>query len=450
MRIAYFSPLPPQHSGIADYSAELLPYLACQAEIDLFIGDGYRPTAAISQQFAVHSYRKFSQMASDYDVYLYHMGNDAFFHEYIYQTLLEYPGIVVCHEYVLQHFIQGITLQRGDRQRYVAEMRYGYGQTGARLAHLLLETNQGVDPYTHPLFERAVDASLGVIVHNECTKQRILESRPLARVGKTPHMYFGAQTSAAPDVCRDRLGLSQENFIIGSFGVIASPKRLETSLRAFARFRYAFPDAIYVLVGEVLPSSNVRSLIQDLELQHNVIITGYVDMETFLQYMGAVDLALNLRFPTGGETSGSLIRLMNMSKPVIVSNSGSFAEYPDDCCVKIDVDELEEETLLVMMHVLASDEALRRQIGTNARRHIQTHHSMEKTVQGYIDFIQDVSSSPPQPFAVVPPLVEPDEDDIRTGLIADVSAELTDLGIGETDEDVLQEIARTINELVPG
>jgi glycosyltransferase involved in cell wall biosynthesis len=204
-----------------------------------------------------------------------------------------------------------------------------------------------------------------------------------------------------------------------------------------------------VLVGDVPPNSNVEPLIQELGLEQDVILTGYVeDMETFLQYMAVTDLALNLRYPTGGETSASLMRLMSLARPVIVSNSGPFAEYPDDCCVKIDADEMEEDALLVMMHVLASDEALRRQIGLNAQRHIQTHHTPEQTAQDYIDFIQDILASPPQPFAVVPPLVEPDEDDLLAGLIADVSTELTDLGIDETDEEMLQEIARTISGLV--
>lgn len=38
-RIAYFSPLPPTRSGIADYSAELLPHLAQAAQITLFAAE---------------------------------------------------------------------------------------------------------------------------------------------------------------------------------------------------------------------------------------------------------------------------------------------------------------------------------------------------------------------------------------------------------------------------
>ena len=37
MRLAYFSPLPPSKSGIADYSVELLPWLSLGAEISVFV-----------------------------------------------------------------------------------------------------------------------------------------------------------------------------------------------------------------------------------------------------------------------------------------------------------------------------------------------------------------------------------------------------------------------------
>jgi len=39
MRLAYFTPLPPSKSRIAQYSSELLPYLAKGAEIFVFVAD---------------------------------------------------------------------------------------------------------------------------------------------------------------------------------------------------------------------------------------------------------------------------------------------------------------------------------------------------------------------------------------------------------------------------
>jgi glycosyltransferase involved in cell wall biosynthesis len=378
------------------------------------------------------------------------MGNNPPFHEYLYHVLLQHPGIVVLHEYVLHHFLLGIVWETKDWQRYIADMRYSYGPTGERLARLFVQTRQRANPYAFPLFEPAVDASRGVIVHNQYSRQRILKSRPLAQVSAVPMHIIPRQPGGTPENWRARLGLPEQAFIIGSFGFNTPAKRLENKLRAFARFRRSFPRSLYLLVGDVPPTmKNVQPLIHNLGLEQHVILTGYVDMETFLQYMAVTDLALNLRYPIGGETSASLMRLMSLARPVIVPNSGPFTEYPDDCCIKIDMDETEEDALLVMMHVLASDEALRRQIGLNAQQHIQAHHTPEQTAQGYIDFIQHILASESQHFAAVPPLVEPGEDDVLAELVADVGVRLSDLGIGEDDEDILLEIARTINELVP-
>ena len=446
MRLAYFSPLPPLRSGIADYSRELLPFLARYAEIELFIDDGYQPIQALAAQYAVHNYRAFASLASrqPFDAVLYHVGNNAQYHESIYHTLLKYPGIVVLHEYVLQHLVQGITLARGKPQAYQQEMRYCYGRTGARLARLMIDTGWSVDAWSYPLFERAVDASLGIIVHNEYTRQRVLASRPLARVAQ---VNFPFCPDALPDAnARMALELPEDAFVVASFGFITPQKRLEVSLRAFARLRQAIPHAVYVLVGEISPHYDVQPIL-DSELGEGVILTGRVGLDAFLQYMVAADLAVNLRYPTAGETSATLIRLMGLGKPVIVSNVGAFAEFPDDCCAKVDVDEAEEEMLLAVMRALADDRDLRCQMGANAQHYIQAHHTLEGAAQGYTEFIRDVIASPPMPLAAAAPLDWPSEDDVLAGLIADVAAEMVDLGISEEDRDLMRAMASAIVEL---
>jgi glycosyltransferase involved in cell wall biosynthesis len=446
MRLACFSPLPPLRSGIADYSRELLPFLARYAEVVLFIDDGYQPVQAIMERYAVHSYRTFASLASHqpFDAVLYHVGNNAQYHESIYHTLLEYPGIVVLHEYVLQHLVQGITLARDNPQAYLQEMRYCYGRTGAHLARLRIDTGWPVDVWTYPLFERVVDASRGIIVHNEYTRQRLLASRPLARVARVNMPFCQADL---PDThARVALGLPEGALVVATFGFITPQKRLEVSLRAFARLRQAIPQAVYVLVGEISPHYDVRPIL-DSELGEGVILTGRVGLEAFLQYMVVADLAVNLRYPTAGETSATLIRLMGLGKPVIVSNVGAFAEFPDDCCAKVDVDETEEEMLLAMMRALADDKDLRRQMGINAQRYIQAHHTLEGAAQGYMEFIRDIIASPPMPLAATVPSDWPSEDDVLAGVMADVAMEIVDLGIGEEDRDLVREIASAIVEL---
>ena len=61
--------------------------------------------------------------------------------------------------------------------------------------------------------------------------------------------------------------------------------------------------------------------------------------------MAACDVLVNLRYPTMGETSGSVIRALSLGKPLLVSDVGWFAELPDDVVLKVPVDELEVVTL---------------------------------------------------------------------------------------------------------
>ena len=96
MKVAYYSPLPPSRSGIADYSALLLP--ALRERVDVVVAEpGKRAPAA--------------------DVALYHVGNDPDAHGWIVDALQERPGLVVLHEHVLHHLIAGITIGRSLKMR---------------------------------------------------------------------------------------------------------------------------------------------------------------------------------------------------------------------------------------------------------------------------------------------------------------------------------------------
>jgi glycosyltransferase involved in cell wall biosynthesis len=451
LRLAYFSPLPPSSSGIADYSHELLPHLARHAEIDLFVDDQHSPPKDLSNLFSVRSLKEFgsARQARNYDAAVYQIGNDPRFHGYIYDTLLKHPGIVVLHEYMLHHLVRGATLGRGDPQAYIREMRYCYGRSGEHLARLQVDIGRELDVWSYPLFERIVDSSLGVIVHSEHARERVLRSRPLARIAKINLHYVPV---GSPDCgqdaadCRAVLGLPQDAFIVASFGLITRQKRVGVCIRAFSRLRRLLPSALLLLVGDVSPHYDLQSVLEG-GLGEGVIVTRRVSMKAFLRYMAAADLAVNLRYPTAGETSAAVIRLLGMGKPVIVSNVGSFADYPDDCCAKVDVDDTEGDMLYEMMRTLATDEGLRRQMGANARHHIETHHTVEASAQGYIGFIQQVLASPlPTPAAAELPAPGV-RADIVSQLLGDLSSELADLGIRETDDEILRELAAAMVDL---
>jgi glycosyltransferase involved in cell wall biosynthesis len=455
MRVAYFSPLPPSRSGIADYSAELLPALAAHLDLELFVEDGQRVDPALASRFPVRGHRAFPALQEErrYDAVLYQIGNNVDYHAGIYEMLLRYPGITVLHEYVLHHLVRGMTLVRGDLAGYVEEMRYAYGRTGQAMARRSLDTGIPLDVWTYPLFERVVDASLGVIVHNECTARRVLASRPLTPVARVPHHLSlgGLEQLETPEpgteaaALRAKLGIAPDAFVVGSFGFITPAKRLDVSLRALARLRREVPGAVYLLVGEASPYYDFAAILTP-ELSPGVVQAGRVGIDEFLRLMQVPDITVNLRYPSAGETSGTLIRLLGTGKPVIVSDTGAFSEIPDDCCAKVDLDESEEELLLAYLRRFAADPALRRRVGDNARRHIGVHHALAGSARGYADFVHQVAATAIA-FRPAPPLLPYPPEDVLTELVSDVTAEAVDLGAGEGDEELLRELAGTFADL---
>src|SRR3990172_1413479 len=120
MRVAYFSPLPPERSGIADYSALLLP--ALRGRLDVRV---------------VKRGRKKAPRGTD--VSLYHVGNNPDAHAWIVDALHSEPGVVVLHDYVLHHLVAGMTVGRRDGHAYLDAMEREYGVVGRLLAHGVLD-----------------------------------------------------------------------------------------------------------------------------------------------------------------------------------------------------------------------------------------------------------------------------------------------------------------------
>ncbi len=318
MRLAYLSPLPPATSGIADYSAALLPELARQVEVDAFSEPGQRSLA-------------------HYDAVIYQLGNSAH-HGAIYDALVQYPGILDLHDGTLHHFFVDRTLHRGNAPAYLREMAYAHGAEGYDIATAIVR-GAGIYPfYRFPLIRRAVDLAMGVIVHSETIRRLVLEARPDARVQVIDHLAFPpAASTKTREALLQELGLPRDAFIIASFGQITFGKRAEVVLAAFARFAALEPRARFVWVGDLSAEYDLRPEIRRLGLERRVYCTGRVPAAALPDYLALCDVAINLRYPTTGEASGGVMRLLAYGKPTLVSNVGWFAELPSETVVQIDV-----------------------------------------------------------------------------------------------------------------
>ncbi|MCA1615622.1 MAG: glycosyltransferase family 4 protein [Acidobacteria bacterium] len=434
LRIAFFSPLNPRRSGISDYSEELLPFLAARGfEIDLYV-DGFKPTnRALLGRFAWFDYKAEPSRLGGlpaYDAVVYHVGNDHRYHAGIYDAARATPGLIVLHDFSLQHFFLGLARERGDSNVYLDEVA---ACEGAGLRAEAEEAMAGgaipaiqADPASFPLNCRLVNSAEALIVHSEWSRARLRRIAPAVPVRRI-NMHVLPDALAKT---HEAAGGGARRVELASFGHVTTEKGIGRTLRVLAGLR-ASHDFHYTLVGQP-DNFDVEETVRAHGLRDRVTITGFVSLEEFQRRIAETDIAVNLRDRTVGETSASVCRVMAAGVPVVISNVGWFAELPDDAAVKVEPGETDDASLRASLSRLIDDAALRRRIGANARRHVLDQHSIEKSAAAYAAFIRETVARR-----------------ARRRLIRRVSSEFATFGLKTTDERLLRGVAAEITRIAP-
>lgn len=348
MKLAYLSPLPPAKSGIASYSVMLLPALAKLADVTAVAS-----TAEVSRcgEVNVISYDEYAGGRSDFDAVYYQLGNNPY-HEWIYREAWDHPGIAVLHEVVLHHLLVEMTLARGHVEEYVDAMRENHGAAGeawARARAIGMHTE--LSNFLMPASTAIANRSRLVIVHNQYAAQRLRECGVTVPITVINHPLIVPDVpEGSRQAVRASLGYRDDDRVVGMFGFVTASKRPEVVFEAFAEARGTDSRLRLLVVGEPAPNVDLDSLaLKFLLPAGSWRSAGYVSDEDFDRTIAAVDAIVNLRHPTGGETSGALLRVLAAGKPVAVNGYAQFAEYPDDVVAKVPFGEDEVARLAEFM-----------------------------------------------------------------------------------------------------
>lgn len=398
-RLAYFSPLPPARTGIADYSRELIPHLAQLADLVVF-SDQYDSLTEPSQDRYLAGLERYAPadypgQRWEYDAAIYQMGNNVL-HASIAANCLRYPGIVVLHDYGLHQLWASQTVARGNPLRYAREMAYALGPSGIKWAVDALGGRRPLPHFEVPLNDRFVDTALGVIVHSAHVAQLVRSHDPWQRVAAVhapidlEPLNLAPPNHARSESLRSQLGLPAAACVFGSFGVVSHTKQLEPALLALRAVRETNPECHYLIVGEWHPQDvDVPALVQRLGLQDAVTYTGYASsLSEFLKMLAAVDVVVNLRYPTVGETSAVALRALAAGRPLIVYDHGWYGELPESVCLKLP--PLEQAALVSAMQRLADDPLLRAALGQHGQDYVRQQHSPAQAASTYIAFVEEV------------------------------------------------------------
>jgi glycosyltransferase involved in cell wall biosynthesis len=404
MRINYFSPLLPAKSGISEVAEQVIPALSQYAEVTVWT-DQTEWSAALEHYAKIRPYQ-WEQMPWDElnhtDLNVYHIGNNPACHYGIWQVSRRCPGLVIVHDSNLHYFFYHIYIcEQNNANGYIAEMRRFYGQDGARMAQLFLESKIPIDYMLkyYPLTELAIENSSSVMVHSQGIFQQ-LDQRQCWSVGYHPLPFHSppllSQISADPT--------SPYRLII--FGHLGGNRRIEPILEALATLpqKDRFSLAIYGQLYAPLSEEGLCQQIDRLGLTALVKFYGYVDDDTLDRALASSHLALNLRYPTMGESSISQLRIWRHALPTLVSQVGWYAEQPEDAVAFVRPDHEITDLQRHLTNFLEHPEQFIT-LGQKGRKLLETQHSPDRYARAIIECAQATRRDPQALVAVPRPTV---------------------------------------------
>jgi glycosyltransferase involved in cell wall biosynthesis len=390
--LAYVSPLPPERSGIADYSAELLRELARWYEVEVIVDQDAVADEWIVRNCAVRDVAWFRAHHRRYERVLYHFGNSTF-HQHMFDLLEDIPGIVVLHDF----FLSGILAHRewaGSAPRtWGRALLASHGYRTLRERYIAPDIADVI--WAYPCNLPVLQQSLGVIVHSEHSRAltEAWYGEEVARDWSVIPLLRTPAGTASRLAARRSLKLRQDDFLICSFGLIAPTKCSLRLFDAFAQSPLAQDPAVrLVFVGENHGGDYGSQLLDRIRaggLNRNVSITGWADAETYKQYLAAADLAVQLRTLSRGETSAAVLDCMNHGLATVVNAHGSLAEL-DPQAVHMLPDAFADSALAEALTALRRDAGRRLTLGQQAQAVIRSRHAPAACAAQYAKAIEEL------------------------------------------------------------
>jgi glycosyltransferase involved in cell wall biosynthesis len=418
VKVALFTPWPPQRSGIADYAYRLAEGLLDRdVQLEVFT-DSASPTPLY--RCAIHQISETSRIQLSGDTFpVFQLGNNIAFHALQPGALALLGGLVHLHDPVLHHLHVDRTLAAGDGG-YWDDLEFWYGPAIADACRRMLEL--GAPPWSNaavtavPLFEPYLQFADAVLVHSQSALRAIHQRMPTLRGYCLPQCYPIVRSPHARRPAGGPLRL-------GVFGWIEPHKRIDQILEAMIELRRRGVDVRLDICG---PSGATMSELVDqidaMDLGPVVQLRGHLEHQAFISEIAAMDLCINLRDPTMGETSAIVTQAMQLGTPVIVTDIGWYAELPE-FVLKVPVGPGAVAALVTHIARLDANRDLLSSLADSTRRYASTELDFSAMIGRYVEIIEELARERS--------LRRASEDALYSG----VATGLADLELSESPQD---------------
>jgi glycosyltransferase involved in cell wall biosynthesis len=376
--LAFVSPLPPQESGIADYSRDLLPSLARYYDITL-VNTEETSDLRLHANFPSLSPEELLQQSGRFDRVLYQIGNSHFHRFQIEQLLPNIPGTVVMHDAFLSDYMNWRAHEEGDPDRFRATLLRSHGYPALRYD---AEHGRGAVLENFPCSLPVLEAAVGVILHSQYGLAVLREHfgvRAMRDVSIIP-LLRTARHLPTRAVARAALSIPEDVFVVCSFGGVVPHKNP-------VLLRQAWLDA--GLEGQLVFAGGVeQGLREQLEKgQDSIRCTGRLTAEQYDLWLAAVDVAVQLRLGSRGESSAAVADALMAGVPTIVNRHGSAAELPEAVVLGLP-EHAGAQELAEAMRELSNDPARRRTLGEAGRAYVRQQLSPDVAALRYREAIE--------------------------------------------------------------
>jgi glycosyltransferase involved in cell wall biosynthesis len=414
VRLAWFTPWPPQSSGIAGRSAELVPMLARRGHgVDVFVDERHVPVVTRAADGPVAAGDVRVQGAHDFvwrhargqfDLVVYQLGNSAL-HAFIWPYAFRWPGLAVLHDARLHHARGKALLLSRRPAAYRDEFAWSHPAVSPDAAELAIAGFDGAYYYQWPMTRAVVESARLIGAHARGAADALraeYPGRPIVHI-TLGEGDPGLPTAAERAETRARFGWDADQVVFGVFGGLTVEKRIAAVMRAFAATRHRAPHARLLLAGSGDSRLDPLALAHDLGVAGATQVATSLDSTAFDRAIAAVDVGLHLRWPTALETSGPWLRALAAARPTIVMDLAHLAHVSSldprtwrrhgpadptdaspDVAPTIAIDVLDEDhSLRLAMQRLAVDAALRDRVGAAGRGYWESAHTVGAMADDY-------------------------------------------------------------------
>lgn len=322
-----------------------------------------------SSQVSICDMKEYSKRKNEYLHTIYELGNNVEFHKTIYDMFEKNSDIAEIHDYVLIPFFYEGYFKRGKKAVFKELLELGYGDEGRQLYQYHLKNAVYPDVLKYPLSIAVARKSNTAIVHNHWAKEQLCEEN----VFIIPHACFDKEQIPQDELTRIKNELKQriaykDEILIGCFGWINFNKKPEIIIDAVASLVNQGYKVKLIFWGEV-KLKDVYQKIENMHLENYVFVSGYLEKNEYEAALDITDIVVNLRYPSMGESSGTLCEAFKYGKAVIVGELNQYNEFPDEVCWKVPICNQELELLIKYLQYLIENPGVREVLGNNAKHY---------------------------------------------------------------------------------